>query len=69
MIKCIATGEYPVLVKSFKRYSLPLKTTRTKQLKKGDIISSGTFYISLKLEYGTYRAEYSGIGSIISVNK
>ena len=35
-----------------------------KQLKKGQIISSGTFISPLKLEFGTYRAEYSGIGVV-----
>lgn len=35
-----------------------------KQIKKGQVISSGTFISPLKLEYGTYRAEYSGIGTV-----
>ena len=28
------------------------------------MISSGTFISPLKLEFGTYRAEYSGIGTV-----
>lgn len=35
-----------------------------KQLKKGQVISSGTFISPLKLEFGTYRAEYSNLGTI-----
>lgn len=38
--------------------------SHSKRLKKGDIISSGTFISPLTLDYGTYRAEYSGIGTV-----
>ena len=38
--------------------------SHSKRLKKGDIISSGTFISPLTLDYGTYRAEYSGSSSL-----
>ena len=71
--KCIATGESSeVLGNPLNAIHWLIKKLHThgKQLKKGDIISSGTFISPLKLEYGTYRAEYSGIGKVsFSVNK